>query len=120
MVIEATSIRYDAEFDLTIFKFSGGELCTPGHFAPGADMRLRINASDVSLCRELPKLTTILNILAAQIDATESESDATVLVRLKIAQDFVVARITKRSWSELDLRVGELIYAQIKSVTVRT
>ena len=83
-------------------------------------MRLRINASDVSLCRELPKSTTILNILAAQIDATETETDATVLVRLKIAQDFVVARITKRSWSELDLRVGESIYAQIKSVTVRT
>ncbi len=120
VAIEATSIRYDAEFDLTIFKFSGGELCTPGHFAPGADMRLRINASDVSLCRELPKSTTILNILAAQIDATEPETDATVLVRLKIAQDFVVARITRRSWSELDLRVGELIYAQIKSVTVRT
>ena len=120
VAIEARSIRYDTEFDLTIFKFSGGELCTPGRFAPGADMRLRINASDVSLCRELPKSTTILNILAAQIDATEPETDATVLVRLKIAQDFVVARITKRSWSDLDLRVGELIYAQIKSVTVRT
>ncbi len=120
VAIEATQIRYDEEFNLTTFKFSGGELCTPGSFAPGADMRLRINASDVSLCRELPKSTTILNILAAQIDATEPETDATVLVRLKIAQDFVVARITKRSWSELDLRVGESIYAQIKSVTVRT
>ena len=120
VAIEATQIRYDEKFNLTTFKFSGGELCTPGRFAPGADMRLRINASDVSLCRELPISTTILNILAAQIDATETESDATVLVRLKIAQDFVVARITKRSWSELDLRVGESIYAQIKSVTVRT
>ena len=120
VAIEATQIRYDEEFNLTTFKFSGGELCTPGSFAPGADMRLRINASDVSLCRELPRSTTILNILAAQIDATEPETDATVLVRLKIAQDFVVARITKRSWSELDLRVGESIYAQIKSVTVRT
>ncbi len=120
VAIAATPSGYDEKFDLTAFKFSGGELFAPGRFEHDADMRLRINASDVSLCRELPNLTTILNILAAQIDAIESETDATVLVRLKIAQDFVVARITKRSWSELDLRVGELIYAQIKSVTVRT
>ena len=119
VAIEAAAIRYDEEFDLTVFKFSGGDLCVPGRFEHDKNMRLRINASDVSLCRVLPESTTILNVLATQIDAIELESSATVLMRLKIADDFIIARITKRSLSELDLRVGELIFAQIKSVTVR-
>jgi len=117
--IAAKPIRYDEKFDLTTFEFSGGELCAPGRVELGAGTRLRVNASDISLCRDLPKLTTILNILAAKIDAIESESDAIVLVRLKVAEDFLIARITKRSLNELDLRVGESVFAQIKSVTVR-
>lgn len=119
VAIAAKPIRYDENFDLTTFEFSGGELCAPGRVDRGVGTRLRVNASDISLCRDLPKSTTILNILAAQIDAIESETDATVLVRLKIAEDFLIARITKRSLNELGLRVGELIFAQIKSVTVK-
>lgn len=119
VAIEATRVRYDEKFDLTTFGFSGGELCAPGCFDVGASMRLRINASDVSLCRSLPQSTTILNVLPAQIDAIESESSATELVRLKLAQDFIIARITKRSLSELELRTGEQVYVQIKSVMVR-
>ncbi len=119
VAIEATPLRHDEKFDLTIFEFSGGELCAPGKFDRGANLRLRINASDVSLCRKMPESTTILNVLPAQIDAIESETKATALLRLKVAQDFVVARITNRSLSELNLRVGESVYAQIKSVTVR-
>lgn len=119
VVIEANQVRYDEKFDLTTFGFSGGELCAPGCFDAGALMRLRISASDVSLCRSLPQSTTILNVLPAHIDAIESESSATELVRLKLAQDFIIARITKRSLSELELRTGDQVYVQIKSVTVR-
>lgn len=117
-VIDASRLQYDDEFDLSLFGFSGGELWVPGKFDSGT-VRLRVSASDVSLTVAPAESSTILNILPAVIDATMPESSSTHLVRLKLGEDFLIARITRRSLQKLRLRVGDKIYAQIKSVTVR-
>lgn len=117
-VIEASQSRYDDEYDLTLFDFSGGELWVPGKFDSDT-VRLRVSASDVSLTVVPAESSTILNILPALIDATVAESSSTHLVRLKLGGDFIVARITRRSLRKLQLRAGKKVYAQIKSVTVR-
>lgn len=117
-VIEASQSRYDDEYDLTLFDFSGGKLWVPGKFDSDT-VRLRIRASDVSLTVAPAESSTILNILPALIDATVAESSSTHLVRLKLGGDFIVARITRRSLQKLQLRSGKKVYAQIKSVTVR-
>ena len=117
-VVEATQSRYDDEFDLTLFGFSGGELWAPGRY-DSSSVRLRISASDISLSRVPAESSTILNILAATIEATTSESAATELVRLRLGNDILLARITRRSLQQLGLQVGDKVFAQIKSVTVR-
>jgi len=117
-VIEAQRSRYDAEFDLTLFKISGGALWAPGAYASNS-VRLRVNASDVSLALEPPRSSTILNVLPATIDAADARSGATRLVRLRIGEDFLLASITQRSWHQLGLAVGDSVVAQLKSVTVR-
>ena len=117
-VIEATQSRYDDEFDLTLFAFSGGEIWVTGHH-DNSSARLRINASDVSLSRVPAESSTILNIIPGVIDAISSETASTELVRLKLGGDVLVARITRRSLQQLSLHIGDEVYAQIKSVTVR-
>lgn len=117
-VLEATQVRYDDEFDLTLFAFSGGEIWSPGRFASSA-VRLRISASDISVSRMPPSETTILNILPAIIEASAAETSATELLRLRLGDDVLVARITRRSLQQLQLQSGDEVYAQIKSVTVR-
>ena len=117
-VIEATPSGYDADFDLTSFAFSGGTVHVPGRYDPRTP-RLRIAASDVSLSRVAADASTILNILPATIAAIRPESDATELVELKLGNDVLLARITRRSSRLLDLQVGDSVFAQIKSVTVR-
>ena len=117
-VIEAEQLRYDEEFDLTAFGFSGGELWVTGRHEPGP-ARLRVRASDISLSREPASTSTILNILPAVIDATAAETTATELVRLRLGDDLLVARITRRSLQNLELVPGANVYVQIKSVTVR-
>ena len=117
-VIEASRSQYDQEFDLTLFNFSGGELWAPGTYDAPA-VRLRIRASDVSISSAPAGSSSILNILPAVIDATQAESDSTMLVRLVLGNDVLLARITRRSWQQLGLQVGDEVYAQIKSVTVR-
>jgi molybdate transport system ATP-binding protein len=117
-VIEATQARYDQEFDLTLFSFSGGEIWVAGRHESAA-VRLRICASDISLSRVAAEATTILNILPAVIEATAAETASTVLVRLRLGEDVLVARITRRSLQQLELRIGDEVFVQIKSVTVR-
>jgi molybdate transport system ATP-binding protein len=117
-VIEAAQARYDEEFDLTLFSFSGGEIWVAGQHE-SKKVRLRISASDVSLCRVAAESTTIVNTLAAVIEETAAESPSTVLVRLRLGDQALISRITRRSLHALDLRVGDEVFAQIKSVTVR-
>jgi molybdate transport system ATP-binding protein len=119
-VIEGTIASYDADDDLACLAFSGGRLWVPGNVGPeGANLRLRIQASDVSLCRSRPEQSTILNILPADVEAIRSGGGASTLVRLRIGDDRIVARVTRRSVRELELRDGESLFAQIKSVAVR-
>jgi len=117
-VIEATQARYDEEYDLTLFSFSGGELWVAGRHE-STSARLRISASDISLSRVAAESTTILNILPAVIEAASPETAATELVRLRLGDDILVARITRRSLQQLKLRTGDDVFVQIKSVTVR-
>jgi molybdate transport system ATP-binding protein len=117
-VIEAKQSRYDDEFDLTLFEFSGGEIWAPGRHS-SSTTRLRISASDISLARSPAESSTILNILPAVIEATATETASTELVRLKLGDDILIARITRRSLQQLSLKVGDNVYAQVKSVTVR-
>ena len=118
-VIHGRALRYDAQFDLTQVKFSGGEIWVSGRRDAGAALRLRIRAGDVSLCRSRPADSTILNILPAVIERMDSESPASQLLRLQLGDDYMLARITQRSAAELNLQAGERVFAQIKSVAVR-
>ena len=119
-VIEGTVSGYDSDDDIACLDFSGGQLWIPGEAgAEGDVVRLRIQASDVSLCRSRPEQSTILNILPAEVDAIQPADGAAVLVRLLLGNDRIVARVTRRSIRELGLREGESLFAQIKSVAVR-
>ena len=119
-VIEALPERYDADYDLTRFRFSGGELLVPGHYDVNTpNLRLRIAASDVSLCVTRPQKTTILNILPAEVDDIQPTGPSTDLVRLAIGDDFLLAQVTRLSVARLDLKKGDQVFAQVKSVTVR-
>ena len=117
-VLNATQSRYDDEFDLTLFGFSGGEIWVPGRH-DSSRTRLRIRASDISLSRSPAESSTILNILPATIEAIAAETSSAELVRLSLGDDCLIARITRRSLQRLELQVGDKVYAQIKSVTVR-
>lgn len=117
-VIDATTDRYDGEFDLTAFRISGGELWVPGEFSDDG-VRLRIAANDVSVSLRKAESSSILNSLPAIIDAMEIEGRVTCLLRLKVGDEFLLARITRRSWQQLELDIAAPVFAQIKAVTVR-
>ncbi len=118
VVLWATPV--DHEDGLTKFDFADGDIWVPGEFAASRNpLRLRIAASDVSIVRERPSETTILNVLRATVEEVRAADEATALVRLGIGNQDLLAQVTNRSVRRLDLKPGDQVFAQVKSVTVR-
>ncbi len=114
------AVPVDHEDGLTRFDFADGDIWVPGEFAIGTTpMRLRIAASDVSITRERPGQTTILNVLRATIEEVRVSDPATALVRMGLGNQDLLARVTNRSARRLELQPGDRVFAQVKSVTVR-
>ena len=84
----------------------------------GTPMRLRLPARDISLCRAKPDQTSILNVLSARIDAIEGGQRSQLLVRLRVGDQHLLARVTRKSLDRLAVKVGDAVYAQVKSVAL--
>jgi molybdate transport system ATP-binding protein len=118
-VIEAKVVVHDSEFDLTTLRFAGGELNCPGIDAlVGETVRVRIRARDVSLALERPPGLSILNILNAKVVEISEETGAIAEVKLDVAGAALVARVTKRSIHELQLKAGQRVYALVKAISL--
>ena len=110
----------DAEYHLIRLDFDGASLWArdPGT-ALGHSLRVRVLARDVSISREQPGTSSILNQLPARIDAIGGLPDpAFALVRLRVGATVLLAQLTARSLTRLDLRPGQSVWAQVKSVAL--
>jgi molybdate transport system ATP-binding protein len=119
-VIDATVGAHDDSDHLTRIDFRGGSVqvsrCAE---APGARMRFRIQARDVSLATRKPEHTSILNVLQARVvELAEANVAGQVLVRLDVGGTPLIARISRRSCNELRIESGSSVWAQVKSVAV--
>lgn len=118
-LIDAKVLSYDGEYDLTRLGFAGGELMVNCRdVAVGEQVRVRIMAKDVSLSTEPLSNASILNTLSATIDAMTEHGTANTLIRLKVGEHIMLSRITRKSADALHLKVGQLIYAHVKAVSL--
>ncbi|CCW31167.1 Molybdenum import ATP-binding protein ModC [Xenorhabdus nematophila F1] len=84
---------------------------------PGTDLRIRIDASDITLVLEPPRVSSIRNTL--QVKVIEFfEENGQVDVKLALGEHCLWAKITSWAREELNLRAGQWLYAQIKSVSL--
>lgn len=119
-VLDVRVLDYDAQYQLSRLQFAGGEIVVPGrHGDRDCPLRLRIMASDVSLCRERPQSSSILNILPAAVESRQAEAGGHVLVQLRVGDVRIMARVTMKSAVALELAPGQSVFAQIKSVAVK-
>ena len=118
-VIQCTVDNFDDEYGLTELDFEGTALfVNADNPKPGNRVRVRIPARDVSIVLQKPSDTSILNILAVDIVSFTDTQSPSVLVKLKHKQQFILARITRKSLDSLHLQPGQQVYAQIKSVAL--
>lgn len=86
---------------------------------PGATVRMRILARDVSLALEPELASTLLNQFRVQVRDLEAFAQGEVLVRLGSGDGpDVLARITRRSVARLGLHKGQKVQARVKAVAL--
>jgi len=119
-VFDAVIEEHDPSYHLTYVRIGAGRLAVSLKQAPiGHRVRVRIDARDVSLALKPPELTSIINILPAKVLAVSDDRDpAQTLVRLELATEPLLARITRRSAVQLGIAPGMLLYAQVKGVAL--
>jgi len=119
VVIEARMEQRDEAYSLNYLAFAGGRLAVAGAALPiGEKRRLQVRARDVSITLQRQQGTSILNIFAARIEALREQGDAQLLLRLRIGDQPLLARVTRKSAAELGLEPGKKVYAQVKSVAL--
>ncbi|WP_046868663.1 molybdenum ABC transporter ATP-binding protein [Microvirga massiliensis] len=121
--LDAVVEGYDGTYGLMTLAVRGGRFLVP---APpdtiGSRHRLRVFAGDVSLARVPSQASTILNDLPARILSTTRLREHEIVVVLGLGSDGsgerLLARVTRRSWDQLDLAEGMLVHAQVKGVAL--
>ena len=118
-VWNATVVEHEIDFHLTRVAFEGGSLSLPAIDAKiGTPLRIQIYARDVSIVLEVPRATSILNVLPATImDIVDGESGQTI-VRLKVGNQPLLAHITRKSAVILNLKIGKEVFVQIKGMSI--
>jgi molybdate transport system ATP-binding protein len=120
VVLEGRIAERDTRWHLARAEFAGGSVWVrDGGHAVGHAVRVRILARDVSLALTPHGGTSIQNILPGVVDAIADDGHpALALVRLRVGDSAMLARLTKRSADTLGLAPGKLAYAQIKAVAL--
>lgn len=117
-VLMATVMAHHTD-GLCQLSVSGGMLHLPGVTAPvGEQLRLRVLAQDIILATARPQHLSALNILPAVVTSLRFGDGPGVAVGLRVGQEQLLARITKRSANELDLSEGRQCFAILKATTV--
>jgi molybdate transport system ATP-binding protein len=113
----------DEAYGLVTLRIRGGVLTAPAPPAPvGARQRIRVIASDVSLTREAPAPSSILNTLPSRIVSMKPLDTNEVVVVVALGSDGTGARLLSRmmrkSRRELGLAEGMGVFAQVKAVAL--
>ena len=118
-IIDARVMNREPEFNLMHLEFSGGQFIVPDNgLSIESLVRIRVAARDVSLTKKKQIDTSILNIFPAVVEEIVPEGKAQVMVRLSLNGVVLLACLTTKSASMLDLESGLSVFVQVKSVAI--
>jgi len=118
-VIETSCVEFDQHYKIAYLEFSGGRFSVPSEqIITGTQLRVRIAARDVSIALKQQTQTSILNSFSALIEEVSEVNCSQVLMRLNVKGVIFLSRITRKSFDQLELHLGDMVYLKIKSIAV--
>lgn len=119
-VLQAQVQGYDAEFELCELRL-GNQPWWLAHqpLPPGSQLRLQVHARDVSISLEALNASSIQNRLQARVISIHPEANGPhCTVVLCVEGQRLLARITRRAQSQLQLQPQQIVYAQVKAAAL--
>jgi molybdate transport system ATP-binding protein len=118
-VLAAHVVAHDEHWRLTELGGTFGKLTVQRLSAPvGATLRVRIRSRDVILSAAPPPGISALNILASRVETLVPIEDAALEVQLRLGDERLLARVTRRSGAALGLMPGQEVFAVIKTIAI--
>ena len=122
-IIDAVITRLEPDYHLSHAEFAGGHISLLYSGLPTAlkvdqQVRVRVQARDVSLSLSRQHGTSVLNIFAATVCGINADRPGQAMVRLDAGGATLLARITQKSVDALQLHPGQQVFAQVKGVAV--
>jgi len=120
VLLRGTVAQRDAQWHLAQIDFPGGCVWVrDNRMALGQQVRLRVLARDISISAEELQDTHIPNQLKGTLEAIVADDHPSqAMVRIRSGESILLARVTQRSLSALNLATGATVWAQIKTVSV--
>jgi molybdate transport system ATP-binding protein len=110
--------HHDASAGLTLLQGPAASLRVPlMNTSVGEAVRLRIRARNVAVALEPPSGTSFQNILSGTVQRLEVVDHFLVDVSLNVGFS-LLARVTVKAKNDLGLKVGQKVYALIKSMSI--
>ena len=123
VTLDGVIAAHDGRYGLLTVSVRGGLFIVPAPKAAiGEHRRIRVIAGDVSLAREPPGLSSILNVLPARIVTAKPVGADEIVAVLALGADGLgarlLSRLTRKSWELLGLAEDMRVHAQVKAVAL--
>ncbi len=120
VLLDGVVAERDAQWHLCQIAFAGGSLWIRDDGAPlGHRARVRVLARDVSLATTRPEGSSIANVLRGTVTQLANDAHpAHAMLRVSVAGQVFLARLTWRSVHTLGLAVGSPVWLQVKSAAL--
>lgn len=118
-IVAARIIGHDAGHGLTHLALGDEKLMIPlitG--AAGSEVRLRVLARDVAVATTRPTQISIRNILSGTVTGIVLDKSSSAEIKIAAGGATLMARITQASVKDLNLTVGQQVYALLKAVAM--
>jgi molybdate transport system ATP-binding protein len=119
VILEGTVAEIDTDWHLARVSIPGGSLWARDQgLSAGRRVRVRVLARDVSLA-EQPGASSIHNLLHGAVDEVgDDEHPGLSLVRMRVGESLLLARMTKRAAALMGVKPGKAFWVQVKSVVL--
>lgn len=117
--ITAKVVEFEKVFSVNRLKTNHHQLWAGNQpLEKNSSVNLEVKAQDISLFLNQTEGTSILNNLKVILVDFKNTDDHQVIIKLAFEDTFLTAFITKKSFSQLNLKKGQSLYAKFKSVSV--
>lgn len=119
-VFNGRIVGRDEKWGLLTIRFEGGELQIKDNGESlQTSTKVRVRASDVSIALSDHADSSIVNRLQAEIiSINPANDDSTSLLKLKIGSTVILSKMSAFSVDRLAVKVGQLVWAQLKAVAI--